>query len=56
VGLQWHAKCSDGKKETITHHQIPAVLVCLRVLGTLFGPKREEVVGGWRKSHGELCL
>jgi hypothetical protein len=24
-----------------------------RVLGRIFGPKREEVVGGWRRLHNE---
>jgi hypothetical protein len=27
-----------------------------RVLGRMFGPKRNEVTGGWRKLHNEeLC-
>jgi hypothetical protein len=27
-----------------------------RVLGRIFGPKRDEVTGGWRKLHSEeLC-
>jgi hypothetical protein len=27
-----------------------------RVLRTIFGPKRDEVTGGWRKLHNEeLC-
>jgi len=25
-----------------------------RVLGRMFGPKREEVTGGWRRLHKEL--
>jgi hypothetical protein len=25
----------------------------LRVLGRIFGPKRDEVTGGWRKPHNE---
>jgi hypothetical protein len=24
-----------------------------RVLGRIFGPKRDEVTGGWRKLHNE---
>jgi hypothetical protein len=24
-----------------------------RVLGRIFGPKRDEVIGGWRKLHNE---
>jgi hypothetical protein len=24
-----------------------------RVLGRIFGPKRDEVTGGWRKMHNE---
>jgi hypothetical protein len=27
-----------------------------RVLGRIFGPKREEVAGGWRKLHNEELL
>jgi hypothetical protein len=25
-----------------------------RVLRRIFGPKKEEVVGGWRRLHGEV--
>jgi hypothetical protein len=25
----------------------------MRVLRTIFGPKRDEVIGGWRKLHNE---
>jgi hypothetical protein len=28
----------------------------LRVLRRIFGPKREEVVGGWRRLHNEKLL
>jgi hypothetical protein len=26
-----------------------------RMLRRIFGPKRDEVTGGWRKPHSELC-
>jgi hypothetical protein len=27
--------------------------ICLRTMLGLFGPKRDELVGGWRKLHNE---
>jgi hypothetical protein len=27
-----------------------------RVLRTIFGPKRDEVTGGWRKLHNEALI
>jgi hypothetical protein len=39
--------------EFITSHYFNCIMFYYRVLGRIFGPKRYEVRGGWRKLHDE---
>jgi hypothetical protein len=39
---------------SLTLREEPGLIVCeIKVLRRIFGPKREEVAGGWRRLHNE---